>query len=229
MIKGYGIILFFVCFGVLNAQTGSKSISYSLQLNERVGNTEAHYNMLTKNIMTKLQSVKFELSFSRTEAEFHCTDKPLSPEDFDIILDMCDMIGEGIYIRKGCDSIITYNRKFESVSKFSYYLDNSEWFLLDETKVINGISCKKAFTTFRKDYGDGQKMDLYDVVAWYDPDVDCSFGPRGFQGLPGLILELELPLVIFTASSQLQDSEHLIQRPQGPVPEFQLYESMYEK
>lgn len=32
-----------------------------------------------------------------------------------------------------------------------------------------------------------------DVVAWFTPEIPVSFGPLGYYGLPGLIVELDTP------------------------------------
>jgi GLPGLI family protein len=37
---------------------------------------------------------------------------------------------------------------------------------------------------------DGEKQDIL-VTAWYAPDIPVRFGPIGYGGLPGLILELQ--------------------------------------
>ena len=55
---------------------------------------------------------------------------------------------------------------------------NSKWELLSEEKKIGNYSCKKAIN---------DKND----TAWYCPEIPINDGPYLFQGLPGLILEIE--------------------------------------
>ncbi|MFZ4927962.1 GLPGLI family protein [Chryseobacterium sp. Mn2064] len=54
------------------------------------------------------------------------------------------------------------------------------WKLIDETKVINTIHCKKAEVTFK-----GRNW-----IAWYSPDIPLLYGPYKFSGLPGLIIKI---------------------------------------
>lgn len=54
------------------------------------------------------------------------------------------------------------------------------WKLVDETKVINTINCKKAEVTFK-----GRNW-----IAWYSPEVPLPYGPYKFSGLPGLIIKV---------------------------------------
>lgn len=54
------------------------------------------------------------------------------------------------------------------------------WKLIDETKIINTISCKKAEVTFK-----GRNW-----IAWYSPEIPLPYGPYKFSGLPGLIIKI---------------------------------------
>ncbi|WP_370901568.1 GLPGLI family protein [Chryseobacterium gossypii] len=54
------------------------------------------------------------------------------------------------------------------------------WKLIDETKIINTINCKKAEVTFK-----GRNW-----IAWYSPEIPLPYGPYKFSGLPGLIIKI---------------------------------------
>lgn len=54
------------------------------------------------------------------------------------------------------------------------------WKLLNETKVINTINCKKAEVAFK-----GRNW-----IAWYSPEIPFPNGPMKFSGLPGLIIKI---------------------------------------
>ncbi|UOU97036.1 GLPGLI family protein [Chryseobacterium daecheongense] len=54
------------------------------------------------------------------------------------------------------------------------------WKLLNETKQINTIHCKKAEVTFK-----GRNW-----IAWYAPEIPLPYGPYKFSGLPGLIIKI---------------------------------------
>lgn len=69
------------------------------------------------------------------------------------------------------------------------------WYLEDDMKFINDLTCYKATTniiitqTDRK--GNNYQFEEL-VVAWYTTDICVSAGPDGFAGLPGLIVKLEI-------------------------------------
>ncbi|WP_407508988.1 GLPGLI family protein [Elizabethkingia anophelis] len=56
-----------------------------------------------------------------------------------------------------------------------------EWKIENDTKDILGYNCRKAITQYR-----GRKY-----TAWYATDIPINNGPYVFQGLPGLIMEIE--------------------------------------
>ncbi|KMQ67361.1 hypothetical protein ACM39_14345 [Chryseobacterium sp. FH2] len=66
-------------------------------------------------------------------------------------------------------SLLSYN---------SAVIDN--WKLIDETKVINSIACKKAEVHYK-----GR-----DWTAWYATEIPFPYGPNKFSGLPGLIVKI---------------------------------------
>ncbi len=70
-------------------------------------------------------------------------------------------------------------RGFFEEDKLLVYEDNPifDWTIIDDHKVIAGLSCTKAFTQFR-----GRTYE-----AWFAPSIPISAGPWKFNGLLGLI------------------------------------------
>jgi GLPGLI family protein len=73
-----------------------------------------------------------------------------------------------------------------------------DWILHNETKEINSFLCYKATSVNRIEYG--EKVFNHPVTAWYCPAIPYNFGPNGYSGLPGLILELQVRNVVYGAS-----------------------------
>lgn len=83
-------------------------------------------------------------------------------------------------------------------------LEPLEWKLEKETKNIGEYTCFKAtYTTTRtvmssvstsdgeeESSSDEQTEEEVTVTAWYTPQIPVKSGPRNYQGLPGLILEV---------------------------------------
>lgn len=56
----------------------------------------------------------------------------------------------------------------------------NNWKLINETKIINSLECKKAEVRYK-----GR-----DWIAWYCPKIPFFYGPNMFSGLPGLIVKI---------------------------------------
>lgn len=65
-----------------------------------------------------------------------------------------------------------------------------EWELSNETKKIGDYTCYKA-TTYKIIKG-RKGITKTPVEAWYTPKIAVPFGPLGYNGLPGLIIELSM-------------------------------------
>lgn len=84
------------------------------------------------------------------------------------------------------------------------------WNLSEETQSIAGYKCKKATTSIIKV---GRRQN---ITAWYCEDLPINDGPSNFNGLPGLILQLEiddLTLMKFEKIKILTDEDITINRP----------------
>ena len=74
-----------------------------------------------------------------------------------------------------------------------------DWELSNETKIIDQFTCFKAILKQDGTNYFGKKT-TFITEAWYAPALPYAFGPKGFNGLPGLILELKTKRTTFLAS-----------------------------
>lgn len=66
-----------------------------------------------------------------------------------------------------------------------------EWVITKETKTIDSYQCLKAYLNEKIINNNGEEK-TRTITAWFTPNLPFSYGPMGYSGLPGLILELEL-------------------------------------
>ncbi|MAW94449.1 MULTISPECIES: GLPGLI family protein [unclassified Leeuwenhoekiella] len=67
-----------------------------------------------------------------------------------------------------------------------------DWQILNETKVIQGYSCNKA-TAIIKGHNDKPT----EIIAYFCPQIPFNYGPKGYCGLPGMILSVEDDVIIY--------------------------------
>lgn len=58
----------------------------------------------------------------------------------------------------------------------------------NETKEISGFKCYKATAKSERKHN-GKTKETFRSFAWFTYEIPTSFGPRGLDGLPGLVLE----------------------------------------
>lgn len=71
------------------------------------------------------------------------------------------------------------------------------WTITNESKKIANYTCYKATTNYKIENSVG--IFYHPVIAWFCPEIPLQYGPRGFGGLPGLILELQYRETVFGA------------------------------
>ena len=65
-----------------------------------------------------------------------------------------------------------------------------KWEISEETKIIAGFTCRKATSSQNFYSHRTQKNYIQEIEAWFAPEIPVAFGPKGYSGLPGLILDL---------------------------------------
>lgn len=227
------IFLFFIFLTpVIWSQEKINYVKYGITLKKSKDNNESHYNELISNLELKLKQVTFDLNYNASISKFSMNINLLSKEDNSTILDIADMLGNEYYNKINSDTIFAKNQKVKKLNNYTCFsIVKTEWFVTNEKKIINGFECTKAYATLEKNYGDGEKIKVYDVIAWFCPEIKNSFGPKSYMGLQGMILELEQPLVIFTALniSYRTELNGLALPTKYIVSESSLYESIGQK
>jgi GLPGLI family protein len=73
------------------------------------------------------------------------------------------------------------------------------WEISKEKKVIGNYVCYKAIT--KKVTINSKGSFTRDIIAWFTTELPFYFGPKGYGGLPGLILELDDRVIKYTLHS----------------------------
>lgn len=65
-----------------------------------------------------------------------------------------------------------------------------KWEITKESKIIDNYLCYKAIYNYNFITRSGNES-VRIITAWFTPEINFNYGPNGYMGLPGLILELE--------------------------------------
>jgi len=94
----------------------------------------------------------------------------------------------------------------------SVEIDNIDWTIVNESKIIMDYKCYKA-TAKIKDVNKEDKLSP-PSIAWFCPDLNYNGGPTPYASLPGFILELESEKIKFTATKVEIKKNNSIKIPQ---------------
>ena len=196
MRKIVGALLILAGLHPATAQTTEGKIVYEqkVDLHRRIPED----NQQMRSMVPPSRTTKYELHFADNQSLF----KAIEEEP-----DMTEQNNGGVVIRIGGSPENEYYKNFSTkklvekreLMQEVYLLEDSiksiSWKLEEEeTKTITGYLCKKA--TGKTERGN-------DVIAWYAEDIPTASGPEQFNGLPGMILGLDVNKseVVYTAVS----------------------------
>lgn len=157
---------------------------------------EQYREMITKNVKNKLKY--YDLLFNNNETLYKKTEKAAETQQGDISAGNIQMKHSVISLGTIIEMYVNYKTKKAVASRtildkeflISEDLKIMKWELLDETKSIGSLVCKKA-----------QIKDPDNTIteAWYAPSIPTMAGPSVYYGLPGLIVELKSKVYHYTA------------------------------
>jgi GLPGLI family protein len=158
---------------------------YGKQLESLPSDTK---NVQVKKILQILKTYEYQLTFKDRKAVY----KKLKSLNNDKNLVLTAMTKGLANFTGSCffdDSrkIILHQREFAG-SNYIIKKNTINWILTKDTLKIDNYLCYKATTTYTIENTKGKHK--IEVIAWYTPEISLPYGPDGYGGLPGLILQL---------------------------------------
>jgi len=145
-------------------------------------------NILTKtsnSVKSNIQFIENILIFNNYEASY----KKSESLDSDLNETVIITGSYGLYYyNKRTNEKIRQTEAYGQLFLISSKLNERKWVLTQDSKTISGYLCYKATSTLvtRNSKGTFYKP----ITAWYAPKLSVPYGPKGYGGLPGLILQL---------------------------------------
>lgn len=158
-----------------------------LKENEKQPDFLRNVSLIDKNVKFILEDLRFELVFNKHESIFKA-DEYLELEKNRFFRAALGPEGSAVYYNNLTEEV--YLRQHDAYGeKFLIQTPKISWAHTNEVKKIGSYQCYKATAVVITNGMNG--IIKYNIVAWYAPELSIPFGPLGFSGLPGLIMELE--------------------------------------
>lgn len=168
------------------------SVQYGKMTNKEITGSAKNMKDISDWI-TKLNlesdKIEYTLNYNTNEAYFFAN--PIIIDNDGINFNLAAITGRGklkYYQNSSTKEYRDYRDSKRTGAVIVNEEQKQEWTLLNESKIIDGHNCYKATTPVHFD--DGMRKQNFTFTAWYTPEIPVSYGPTGFGGLPGLILEL---------------------------------------
>jgi GLPGLI family protein len=88
-----------------------------------------------------------------------------------------------------------------------YPFQQYNWKITNEIKIIHGYKCFKA-TAHWEEFDYSRNISLkFDPEVWFTNEIPFPFGPKGLDGLPGLVLEGTFNGKTFFSVTEIQTEE----------------------
>lgn len=133
--------------------------------------------------------IEYTLNFNLKESSFFANPILL---DTGLDYNMAVWNGSGVFKYYQNNATKEYRELKETKRTGKVIVNNqiiTDWTLTNESKIIDGHKCYKATTPI---FQSSKKLEGFPCInVWYTPEIPIGFGPLGFGGLPGLILELQ--------------------------------------
>jgi len=176
-------------FSLLKKQKGVKT-------SEAVKNTTISLdNAIKKNI----GKISYKLVFNENEAHYKLNSTLGSDEGFGIeAAKIATGAFSSYYFNIPNNQVLKQTEAYGQLFLISSDLNARKWILTQESKTIGSYLCYKATSTLvtKNSVGTFYKP----VIAWYAPKLPVPYGPNGYGGLPGLIMQLKERNITFYVS-----------------------------
>jgi len=180
-------LIFFSVFSFCQNESGkliykSEVKKFSIQIDST--NISREQYLFMKNIMKKQGEKDYEMIFQNGVSNYYEYEKnEIVDKDIENVIGNMKF---GLLYKNLTNN--NYLKEKEFLGKQFLIEDNLpdfNWKILEETKNIESFICLKAIGEITDD---DKKIE---VVAWFAKDIHVSNGPLLYNGLPGLILEID--------------------------------------
>lgn len=223
--RRFFLILISVYSITLYSQTNEMTVTYGVVIdsafyykgqNQPNNPLAGHYSNVNK--------LEYDLKIKNNESTFELVDKIKNSLEANKLKVAATLSSRGIYYYNKSSNELLLQKDFMG-NLFLITLNNeTKWNYTNETKRIQDFLCYKATKIIK--FKNREKTIEKEITAWYCPEIANSFGPKNYNGTPGLILELRDAYVVFCVKTISKDNIVKIVK---PIKGIALKEEEYNK
>lgn len=217
------IYIFLYLGTILNSygQSISGKVVYKIQpIDFELKSQSAKINSLTEKMYEAANKQSFMLEFNTMESSFVLNNfleatniDDQYKKNINNLASMLVTSDFNYYLNLNTNIVILEKKEGILIQK---KYEKKNWEITTETKTIGDYLCYRA-VNIKKYIGRNGKNISIPVIAWFAPSLPYGYGPKDYNGLPGLILELQERKTIYYATliSLVKDKKEKIDFPKG--------------
>lgn len=195
-------LILFLITSLLFSQKKYSKVIYKKKSILKIKKKNDNTDILLNKTFSKMDELEYILQFNKDISIFKENEKlSIGNTDNSLPTKLSKIMGggSGVFYTELKEGNIYHQKEFESDIFLIKLSKQNNWVLTQEKKQIGDYTCYKAT---KKDFFIGSSGNSVEIKikAWYAPELPYSFGPLKYNGLPGLILEIENDKVIFYAN-----------------------------
>lgn len=212
---------------IVVSQNDNLTVEYSLNFAEDESLSKGNLKDYFEQAKNNAQYLTFYLDCNKNEMGFYS--KSAEVDNVNTNFSRAFSGANGYYYSAKNDSLVLNLFKDLSMGKVIVSKNNNfEWKVTSESKKIADFNCYKATTSYSFNNGVGNFK--VEIIAWFCPQLPYSYGPKGYGGLPGVILELQERNVVFGATKIIFNKKDFkITKPEGKVITEKEYNEIVKK
>lgn len=183
----------------LNAQN-SGSVTYRIKVEKEIKKIDKkNYDFINK---LEIIAKKFELklNFSKNNSFYELVKPMKMNTEQETLFKMAEIVFKSnnkFYTSLNNRKIITEKNFLGEIFLVEEAINETDWNLVNEQKLIGNYNCFKAERIYRYESRKGKESIRQEV--WYAPALPFAFGPSEFVGFPGLVIEVKSGNIIYYA------------------------------
>lgn len=185
--------------------------------------------LVLKNTEREFENLEYELIFNKEISLFKEIEKIDKSNNtyLELAKTLSGYSGE-VYVDIKKQLII----EVKDVMGKKYFLEKKikdyNWEIDKNKVVVNGYDCFKA-TTILTTEGRNGIQDI-EIIAWFTPEINLPYGPIGFSGLPGMIIQIQRGnFITYLSDIKFQANEEKIQLPTDETISSKEFNEMMKK
>ena len=152
--------------------------------------SEKKINELFKKTLKLVDKIEYEFLYNNEKSLFRRINIVQDESLNNPYLKLLEaIVSSGTYYQNRADNTTLHQKDVFGEEFLIEYQILSDWKISNETKYINGYKSFKAINL------NPINTENNIVEVWFTPNINTFFGPKGYGGLPGLIVEIKMKLV----------------------------------